>query len=223
MKKHTLLVAPMLAVAMAYSPLANADVIQTLGGKSFTNGQQVGAGTFNMTNASQPAPFNAFIGSDPNGPNFSASWTFNYGAIADTITGATLEIGLLDGDAAAPGNQVASFTIGSVDLTSLLNTVMEADPGLNSHEYWDTVMLPSSAFSLLAGGSPTVSLTLQGPGLGVLNPPTTLFNGAALDFSTITINTATAVPGPIAGAGLPGLILASGGLLGWWRRRQKTV
>ena len=53
---------------------------------------------------------------------------------------------------------------------------------------------------------------------GLNNPATNIL----ADVSVVPLQT-VGVPGPIAGAGLPGLLLASGGLLGWWRRRQKIA
>jgi hypothetical protein len=71
-------------------------------------------------------------------------------------------------------------------------------------------------------GSPEVSRVRITNGTAALGPNENLPAGLDLVVMDDFIY-GEPVPGPIVGAGLPGLILASGGLIVWWRRRQKTT
>jgi len=208
---------------LALTPLIKANVIASLGNTAsgFTTGSHPTTAAVLAALAGSPAPFNAFCGSDA-AANCAANWTFSYLLPAgQLVSGATLTLGISDIDSAAAGNQVASFLIGATDLTAALNTVSEGlngGTGATNGEYDVlTVTLPSAALSALQSGSANVSLSLQGPGLGVLG--STTFNGAGLVFSTLDIQTASPTPEP---AELPLLLTAAGALIAMRARHKKN-
>jgi hypothetical protein len=191
------------AMAILVMGLGNAGIAitVTLGDQDFTDGLFIdGVAAFNAASSGEPVPFDQFRGSDYSTP-FSSSWTFNYSPL--TVASATLTLGIFDHDSAAPGSQISSFTVDSINITSILNNLFESHGGRQAECNVYTINLPVSTFSALSDGTATFALTLQGPGLQD-GGGTTSGNGAGLDFATLTI---VPEPATICLLGLGGLIL----------------
>jgi hypothetical protein len=204
-----------------------------LGDQDLVSGTFHPSGDLTSANAGDPAIFNSNCGSDTSA-NCNLTWSLSYSIPASqTITGATLTLGIWDIDSAVAGDQVATYTLNGADLTGLLNAQANSlgvggdgkfcsgpsGPNTVFCSQYDvfTVTVPNAALGSLATGPATVVLTLQGPGHGVLG--NTNFNGAIIDFSQLDITTAPSenngnnVPEPAT------LTLLAGGLSGIVMRR----
>jgi hypothetical protein len=190
------------ALSFAFGPVANATII----GSTYDF-------TTSVTGNTQISPLGGpTLHTDPANPGFcvgppvacgagsGVSGSFTFATVSPTLDRIVFTyFGSTAG--AGPG----SFTI---DLGNFVTTDGEAITG---------VTLASGGL-----GGATSSVTFNGT--DAIFTETTGTDYDAIGGTSVVFNVTTrAVPGPIAGAGLPGLILACGGLLALARRRRQLV